>query len=161
MSKITIIEAVKRIPVSESTLRRDIASGKVSSEKDARGRRVIDVAELQRVYGELKNTGDDAQPTEQGTDKAMTGHDRDTEILAMKDNQIADLRNQLEKAEAQLQIATTEKTKLLDLLSAEKEEKRELKAEMLALMPPPEERQQKIVPTQIKPRGWLQRLLGA
>ena len=46
----------------------------------------------------------------------------------MKDNQIADLRNQLEKAEAQLQLATTEKTKLLDLLSAEKEEKRELKA---------------------------------
>ena len=79
----------------------------------------------------------------------------------MKDNQIADLRNQLEKAEAQLQIATTEKTKLLDLLSAEKEEKRELKAEMLALMPPPEERQQKTAPPQIKPRGWLQRLIGA
>ena len=38
----------------------------------------------------------------------------------MKDNQIADLRNQLEKAEAQLHIATTEKTKLLDLLSAER-----------------------------------------
>ena len=79
----------------------------------------------------------------------------------LKDNQIADLRNQLEKVEAQLQIATTEKTKRLDLLSAEKEEKRELKAEMLARMPPPEERQQKIVPTQIKPRGWLQRLIGA
>ena len=79
----------------------------------------------------------------------------------MKDNQIADLRNQLEKAEAQLQLATTEKTKLLDLLSAEKEEKRELKAEMLALMSPPEEREQKTVPTQIKPRGWFQRLLGA
>ena len=160
MSKITIIEAVKRIPVSESTLRRDIASGKVSSEKDARGRRVIDVAELQRAYGELKNTGEDAQSTEQDNDKAMTGHDR-AEILAMKDNQIADLRNQLEKAEAQLQLATTEKTKLLDLLSAEKEEKRELKAEMLALMSPPEEREQKTVPTQIKPRGWFQRLLGA
>jgi hypothetical protein len=67
--------------------------------------------------------------------------------------------NQLEKAEAQLQIATTEKTKLLDLLSAEKQEKRELKAEILALMPPPEEREQKTAPTQIKPRGWLQRLI--
>ena len=78
----------------------------------------------------------------------------------MKDNQIADLRNQLEKAAAQLQIATTEKTKLLDLLSAEKEEKRELKAEMRALMPPPEEKEQKTASTRIKPRGWLQRLLG-
>ena len=65
----------------------------------------------------------------------------------MKDNQIADLRNQLEKAEAQLQIAMTEKTKLLDLLSAEKDEKR-------ALMPPVEEKHQ-------KSPNWLFRLLGA
>ena len=61
----------------------------------------------------------------------MTGHDS-AEILAIKDNQIADLRSQLEKAETHLQIATTEKSKLLDLLSAEKEEKR-------ALMPPVDE----------------------
>ena len=86
-------------------------------------RSLLDVSELQCAYGELKNTGDDARfPTEQGNDKAMTGHDQ-AEILALKDNQIADLRNQLDKAEAQLQIATTEKSKLLDLLSAEKEEK--------------------------------------
>ena len=127
----------------------------------------VDVSELQRAYGELKNTGEDAQSVEQDNDKAMTGHDQ-AEIIVLKDNQIADIRNQLEKAEAQLQSATTEKTKLLDLLSTEKEEKRELKeekrelkGEMLALMPPPEEREQKTAPTQIKPRGWLQRLLGA
>ena len=94
-----------------------------------------------RAYGELKSTGDDAQSSENGNDKAMTGHDS-AEILAIKDNQIADLRSQLEKTDAQLQIATTEKTKLLDLLSAEKEEKR-------ALMPPLEER-----------KGWWQRLTG-
>ena len=55
----------------------------------------------------------------------------------------------------------TEKTKLLDLLSAEKEEKREMKAKMRALMPPLEEREQKTEQTQIKQRGWLQRLIGA
>ena len=161
MQNVSLQKAVKMTGKSESTLRRDVKKGKVSAGRDDRRHLRFDISELQRVYGELKNTGDDAQPTEQGNGKAMTGHDRDTEILAMKDNQIADLRNQLEKAEAQLQIATTEKTKLLDLLSAEKQEKRELKTEMLGLMPPPEERQQKIVPTQIKPRGWLQRLLGA
>ena len=137
-----------------------VAMRKVSAVRDDRRHLRFDISELQRAYGELKTTGDDAQPTQQGNDKAMTGHDQ-VEILAIKDNQIADLRNQLEKAEAQLQIATTEKTKLLDLLSAEKDEKRELKAEMLALMPPPEERQQKSAPTQIKQRGWLQRLIGA
>ena len=44
-----------------------------------------------------------------------------------------DIPNQLEQVEAQLQIATIEKTKCLDLLSAEKAEKQ-------ALMPPIEER---------------------
>ena len=38
MSKITFSEAVKIIPVSESTLRRHMRSGKVSSEKDHGGR---------------------------------------------------------------------------------------------------------------------------
>ena len=161
MQNVSLQQAVKMTGKSESTLRRDVKKGKVSAGRDDRRHLRFDISELQRVYGELKNAGDDAQPTEPGNGKAMTGHDRDTEILAMKDNQIADLRNQLEKAESQLQLATTEKTKLLDLLSAEKEEKRELKAEMLALMPPPEERVEKTAPTQIKPRGWLQRLMGA
>jgi len=160
MQKSSLQQAVKMTGKSESTLRRDVKKGKVSAVRDDRGHLRFDISELQRAYGELKTAGDDAQPTEQGNDKAMTGHDR-AEILAMKDNQIADLRNQLEKAEAQLQIATTEKTKLLDLLSAEKEEKREMKEEMLALMPPPEERQQETEQSQIKPRGWFQRLIGA
>ena len=64
----------------------------------------------------------------------MTGHDS-PKILALLENQIQDLKAQLEKADAQLEIATAEKSKLLDLLSAEKEEK-------CALMPPPEEKNQ-------------------
>ena len=53
-TKLTIKEAVEVIPVSESTLRRDLKSGNVSSEKDLQGRRRIDVSELARVYGELE-----------------------------------------------------------------------------------------------------------
>ena len=55
----------------------------------------------------------------------MTGHDR-AEILAMKDNQIADLKAQLEKVEMRETTLIDEKAKLLELLSAEKEEKRAL-----------------------------------
>ena len=76
----------------------------------------------------------------------MTGHDT-PKIVALLEKQIQDLKAQLEKADAQLQIATTEKSKLLDLLSAEKEEKR-------ALMPPPEEKNQ-------ESKGWLLKLIGA
>ena len=146
MHKVSLQQAVKMTGKSESTLRRDVKKGKVSAERDERGHLQFDLAELQRVYGEMKTTGEDAQSTEQGNGKAMTGHDS-AEILAIKDNQIADLRSQLEKADAQLQIATTEKTKLLDLLTAEKEEKR-------ALMPPPEENNR-------KSPNWLLKLIGA
>ena len=144
MQKVSLQQAVKMTGKSESTLRRDVKKGKVSAERDERRHLKFDISELQRAYGELKNTGENAQSTEQAKGKAMTGHDS-AEILAIKDNQIADLRSQLEKAETHLQIATTEKSKLLDLLSAEKEEKR-------ALMPPVDEGPK---------RNWLLRLVGA
>ena len=147
MHKVSLQQAVKMTEKSESTLRRDVKKGKVSADRDERGHMRFDVAELQRVYGELKSTGDDAQSVEQGNDNAMTGHDRETEILAIKDNQIASLQAQLEKAEMRETALIDEKAKLLDLLSAEKEEKK-------ALMPPPEERDK-------KPPNWLLRLVGA
>ena len=142
MHKVSLQTAVKMTQKSESTLRRDVKKGKVSAERDDRGHLKFDVSELQRAYGELKSTGDDAQSTEQGNDNAMTGHDR-AEILALKDNQIADLQKQLEKAEMRETALIDEKSKLLDLLSAEKEEKR-------ALMPPADEPK----------RNWLLRLVG-
>ena len=145
MHKVSLQTAVKMTGKSESTLRRDVKKGKTSADRDERGHLRFDIAELQRVYGELKNTGEDAQSTEQSNDKAMTGHDRD-EILAIKDNQIADLKAQLEKAEMRETALIDEKSKLLDLLSAEKEEKR-------ALMPPVDEKTR-------KSPNWLLRLVG-
>ncbi|MYG07127.1 hypothetical protein F4167_11020, partial [Candidatus Poribacteria bacterium] len=61
MSKLTLTESVSVIRVSESTLRRDLKSGKVSFETDERGRKRIDVSELTRVYGQL-NTGEASEP---------------------------------------------------------------------------------------------------
>ena len=145
MHKVSLQKAVKMTGKSESTLRRDVKKGKTSADRDDRGHLQFDIAELQRVYGELKSTGTDAQSTEQGNDKAMTGHDR-AEILTIKDNQISDLKAQLEKAEMRETSLIDEKSKLLDLLSAEKEEKR-------ALMPPADEKP--------KSQNWLLRLVGA
>ncbi|MCG9134654.1 hypothetical protein J5I95_23570 [Candidatus Poribacteria bacterium] len=54
-TKLTIKEALAVISVSESSLRKDIKKGKVSSEKDLQGQRRIDVSELERVYGQLKH----------------------------------------------------------------------------------------------------------
>lgn len=54
-TKLRVTEAVSVIPVSESTLRRDLKSGKVPFDTDAKGRTHIDVSELTRVYGTLQN----------------------------------------------------------------------------------------------------------
>ena len=136
MAKVTISEAVGLTGVSESTIRRDIKSGKVSSEKDAKGHRRIDIAELQRVY-------DLTQPPE--SQKAEPDSQK---ILTLMENQITDLKAQLAQASDREASLRDEKSKLLDLLSAEKEEK-------LALMPPPEEKNQE------SKGNWLLKLIGA
>ena len=141
MAKVTISEAVALTPVSESTLRRDIKSGKVSSEKDEKGHRRIDTAELHRVYGDL-TTSPERQVAEHDSQK----------VIAVLENQVADLQKQLELSNNRETALIDEKSKLLDLLSAEKDEKRELKTEMKALMPPPDEKPK---------RNWLLRLVGA
>ena len=112
MAKISISEAVGLTGISESTIRRDIKSGKVSSAKDDKGHRRIDIAELQRVYD---LTPPPARP--------LAEHDSQ-KIIAVLENQVADLQKQLEKAEMRETALIDEKSKLLDLLAAEKEEKR-------------------------------------
>ena len=107
--------------MSESTIRRDIKSGKVSSGKDEKGCRRIDIAELQRVYNVTP------PPARQ-----LAEHDSQ-QIIAVLKNQVADLQKQLELSNERETALINEKSKLLDLLSAEKEEKR-------ALMPPAEEK---------------------
>ena len=129
MSKLTIMEAVKVVPVSESTLRRDLKTGKVSFTTAKNGKKQMDTAELARVY--------DLNVSE----SQINGNDGD--ILAVKDNQIFDLQKQLEKAEMRETALIDERSKLLDLLSAEKENVR-------ALIPPVDEK---------KP-NWWHRLVG-
>ena len=111
MARLTIKEAVAIAPVSESTIRRDIKSGKVSSEKDERGRRRIDTAELARVYGQLRQSTDsnDTQMTAVDTPNNGTVNandspdtpDDDPKIIALLENQITDLKSQLEHANAE------------------------------------------------------------
>ena len=134
MAKISISEAVGMTGVSESTIRRDIKSGKVSSEKDEKGHRRIDIAELQRVYEVTPPP--DSQTTAPDSQK----------IVAVLENQVADLKAQLELSNQRETALIDEKSKLLDLLSAEKAEKR-------ALMPPADEKSQ-------KSQNWLLRLVG-
>ena len=163
MARITIKEAVAITPVSESTLRRDMRSGKVSSEKDERGRRRIDTAELARVYGQLRQSthSNDTQmnavdtPNNRPEKTSDTPDTSDTpsdnpKIISLLENQIDDLKNQLERAEVREDTHIAEKKELLDRLAAEQE-----KSHLLMLPKPEPENEGE------KPSGWLQRLIGA
>ena len=151
MARLTIKEAVAIAPVSESTLRRDIRSGKVSSEKDDRGRRRIDSAELARVYGQLRQSthSNDTEMNAVDTPNNGSGNvndspdtpDDDPKIIALLENQITDLKSQLEHANA-------EKKELLELANR-------LQKQNEVLMLPNSEQAER------KDKGWLLRLVGA
>ena len=157
MARLTIKEAVAIAPVSESTLRRDIKSGKVSSEKDDRGRRRIDTAELARVYGQLRQSTDanDTQMNAVDTpdnspvnvNDSPDTSENNPKVVALLENQIDDLKNQLERAEVREDTHISEKKELHDRLAAEQEKTR------LLILPAPKEKSEKSV-------GWMQRLFG-
>ena len=164
MSKLTITEAVKVIPISESTLRRDLKSGKVSFETDAKNRKQIDVSELTRVYGQLKHASGTQPPASENRKQAepvndthqnppmngnethqnpsATGND-DPKIVDLLENQIADLKAQLTQASDRETALITEKSKLLDLTD------RLQKQNEVLMLPAPQ-----------KKRSWLDRLTG-
>ena len=122
-TKLTLTEAVKVIPVSESTLRRDMKSGKVSFETDAKGRKQVDVAELTRVYGVRSSENEnDASQT-----PSMNGNDTE-KVIALLEGQVQDLK-------AQLAQANTEKSELLALANNLQKQN-----EVLMLTPPKRER---------------------
>lgn len=116
MSKLTLTEAVKVIPVSESTLRRDLKSGKVSFETDERGRKRIDVSELTRVYGGLKPQPEAEPVNDTHQNNQMNGTqtptlpfltENDSKVVALLEAQVQDLKAQLadEKVEKQQLLA--------------------------------------------------------
>ena len=113
MSKLSIAAAVKIVPVSESTLRRDLKSGKVSSSKDKQDRTVVDVAELERVYGTLQSN----ESQKKGTDTNV--------VVALLEERISELKTQLEKSEAresQLLELLKEKEKNLAIATSERKQ---------------------------------------
>ena len=124
MSKITLSEAVNIIPVSESTLRRHMRSGKVSSEKDHNGRNLFDTAELVRAYGDLKLNGTRPLSDAPVITSQMTGNDT-PKIVTLLETQNGDLKAQLETTRA-------ENAQLLELAT------RLQKQNELLMIPPPQ-----------------------
>lgn len=143
--KIPLSDAEKWVHPGRSKIYEDARKGVLTTQKDpARGnQKVVDTAELERVYGRIRNP--------QQTETDDSGHPIETQKLIQSyENRIHDLEKQLTRAETREDALTAEKAHLLELLSAEKAEKR-------ALMPPPEEEPSE---QSGKSPNWLRRLIG-
>ena len=138
MSKLTMSQAVAVIPVSESTLRRDLKSGKVSFETDAKGRKQIDVSELTRVYGQLKPP-ESAEPVTETHQRFPSMNGTETPTLPFEKEAdtpqvIALLEGQVQDLKAQLAAEKAEKSELLTLA------KNLQKQNEVLMLPPPREK---------------------
>ena len=115
MAKITVSEALKLVPVKKTALYGDIKKGVLSAETDNRGRKIVDTAELERVYGSLetpntngksngtKRTGADSNGIPEGTERTEandigTSNGNASEVSVLK-AQVDFLTASLEKAE--------------------------------------------------------------
>jgi hypothetical protein len=127
--KILLSEAENWVKAGRSKIYADARKGVLSTEKDPhRGnKKVVDTSELQRVYGEIQNPDENPQRTETNGDGRYISTD---ELIKSYENRILDLEQQLARATDRETALMDEKSKLLDLLSAEKEEKR-------LMLPPP------------------------
>ena len=116
MPKLSISESARRAGVARSTLYEYyIKPGKISVEVDGRGNKVIDVAELLRVFGELKggpiqaDSGDGHAPDESGHGRTVALDDARQlagQVLQLKTE--LDAVRQLVEAKAQVIAAKDE-----------------------------------------------------
>lgn len=132
MAKVPISDALKLLDVSRSTLYRDIDNGKVSATSDESGKKVVDTAELVRVYGELdmpshSENGTGGNPTLDDLGQHGTNRNGETSNIRDANNAVITvLEEQVALLKEQLGNATDREAKLMDMLTAEQEKTRML-----------------------------------
>ena len=112
MSILTFSQAAKVAQASRSTIYRYAQEGRISVVRLPNGRRGIDAAELERVFGPLKplDTSQDAPKKQGRMIKTQVN------ISQERDEVIGLLRQQVELLERELTNAKEEKARLLGLL---------------------------------------------
>ena len=124
MSLLTITEAAHVAGVSRRTIQRSIQSGRLSATTTATGERAIDTAELLRVFGPLRQVPSDTPASMSQAVAPDVAPDATALML------VDVLREQLKQAHE-------EKVRLLSLLEAEQQARRDLEQKLLPPPPPP------------------------
>ncbi|MEI2771298.1 MAG: hypothetical protein ABTR20_13000 [Candidatus Competibacter sp.] len=115
MSLLSITKAAHAAGVSRRTIQRSIQSGRLST---ATGERTIDTTELLRVFGPLRHAPSD---TPASMSRPVATNDAPNDTLTML---VEVLRDQLQQAQQ-------EKARLLAMLEAEQQARRELETKLL------------------------------
>lgn len=125
MTTFSISAAARAAGVSRTTLQRAIKSGRLSTSIDAAGERRIDLSELLRAFGPLQAT---QQATQQGKGAALL---QDAAGGRAPPDALLDL------LQAQLRDARDREARLLAMLEAEQQTRRELEQKLLPAPPRP------------------------
>lgn len=139
MAKVGAKRAAELTGVSKSTIQRAMNSGKLSYEQDMNSRRIIDVSELERVFGLQKQNQEEQQSSsvEAELEKAANMIEMERlkmrvkmleEKLAMTETQLEDLRgqrDQWQKQASQTLITSQYSQKQAEELRAEIKEREE------------------------------------
>lgn len=97
MSSLTIAEAAELLngKASLATLHRHTKSGVLSYSSNAQGNKIVDIAELERVYGPLNNGHPDSHEKPEQEEMREV---ENTEVVEVLREQVALLKSQLETA---------------------------------------------------------------
>ncbi len=128
MAQFTIAGAARAAGVGRATIQRALKAGRLSATTNEQGERVIDLTELLRVFGPLKQG---EQPASSITSQLDTAGEQGLSAVLVEV-----LREQLRKAEEREQQAQQEKARLLSLLEAEQQARRDLEQKLLPPPPP-------------------------
>jgi excisionase family DNA binding protein len=118
MSLLSITEAAHAAGVSRRTIQRSIQSGRLSAATTVTGERAIDTTELLRVFGPLRHAPSDMPAS---MSQPVATNDAPDDTLTML---VEVLRDQLQQAQQ-------EKARLLAMLEAEQQARRELETKLL------------------------------
>ena len=147
--KILLSEAENWVRPGRTKIYDDARKGVLSTEKDlTRGnKKIVDTAELERVYGRIHNPEKNPAETEKNGDGL---HLNDEKLIQSYENRIQDLQKQLDLASERETALISEKSKLLNLT-----DRLQRQTETLMLPPVSEQKEKKSIGNR------LQRLIGA
>jgi len=134
MAHISVSEALSLVDVSKSTLYQDMSLGHISFTLDAKGKKLIDPAELQRFYGQLKTPIQNGNGKHETTNLETIEQNGTPENVSDNTELVLVLREKVETLKSELEKAGIRETKLLDMLAIEQEKSK------LLMLPKPKKR---------------------